>query len=63
MLENVPGILDAKFTAWRAQFRDVLERDYAVFWGKVQSSDFGVPQLRPRAVLVAVEKQSAKHFF
>src|SRR4051812_25788675 len=62
LLENVPGILDSKFAAWRAGVRNVLERDYAVFWGKVQASDFGVPQLRPRAVLVALERQSAKHF-
>src|SRR3954447_26353094 len=62
MLENVPGILDAKFSVWRRRVREALERDYAVFWGKVQSSDFGLPQLRPRAILVAIEKQSAEHF-
>jgi DNA (cytosine-5)-methyltransferase 1 len=62
MLENVPGILDAKFTAWRAEIRAILERDYAVFWAKAHSSDFGVPQLRPRAILVAIEKHSARHF-
>src|SRR5262249_15592395 len=62
MLQKVPGILAAKFAVWRSGVRQALADNYAVFWGKVQSSNFGVPQLRPRAVLVAIERPSAKHF-
>lgn len=63
MLENVRGILDWKFDGWREQVLARLEsRGYTTCWKLVQSSDFGVPQLRPRAILIAIEKQSAKYF-
>lgn len=62
MLENVPGILDAKFAEFRDAVKHRLKRDYKVWWGAVQASDFGVPQLRPRAILVAIEKESAHRF-
>jgi DNA (cytosine-5)-methyltransferase 1 len=63
MLENVPGIMDARFEGYRELVQDRLEdRGYRVWWDIVQSSDFGVPQLRPRAVLVAIEAQAARYF-
>jgi DNA (cytosine-5)-methyltransferase 1 len=63
MLENVKGILHTKFQAYRESVRRRLEdRGYEVWWDVVQSSGFGVPQLRPRAVLVAIEKAAAPHF-
>lgn len=62
MLENVPGLLDAKFDAYRQAVVAELEPEYVVWWDRVQSSDFGVPQLRPRAILVAVEARSAPYF-
>ncbi len=62
MLENVPGIMDSRFTEFRREVRERLADDYEVTWDVVQSSWFGVPQLRPRAVLIAIEKASANRF-
>ncbi|HYI35505.1 MAG TPA: DNA cytosine methyltransferase [Thermoleophilaceae bacterium] len=62
MLENVPGLLDAKFDDYRESVERELAPDYVVWWDKVQASDFGVPQLRPRAILVAIEARSAPYF-
>ena len=62
MLENVRGMLDAKFASYREKVVARLEPDYEVWWGLVQTSRFGVPQLRPRAVLVAIEKAAASAF-
>jgi DNA (cytosine-5)-methyltransferase 1 len=62
MLENVPGMMDAKFADYRARVRERLEPHYEVWWDVCQASAFGVPQLRPRAVLVAIEAKSARHF-
>ncbi|MFE3157625.1 DNA cytosine methyltransferase [Streptomyces sp. NPDC059221] len=63
LIENVKGILQAKFAGYRA---DVLQqlRDlgYATSWRLVRSCDFGVPQLRPRAILVAMRPASFEQF-
>ncbi|MBO9534708.1 MAG: DNA (cytosine-5-)-methyltransferase, partial [Solirubrobacteraceae bacterium] len=54
MLENVRGLLDPKFADYRKRILDGLSAlGYAGDWRLVQASDFGVPQLRPRAILVA----------
>jgi DNA (cytosine-5)-methyltransferase 1 len=63
MLENVPGIMDAKFADYRRGVEDrLLDRGYKTFWDIVQAADFGVPQLRPRAILVAIEAAAATQF-
>ncbi len=63
MLENVRGILDAKFDSYREAVVARLEaRGYRVSWDVVQASDFGIPQLRPRALLIAIEEASAMFF-
>jgi DNA (cytosine-5)-methyltransferase 1 len=55
LLENVPGLLEANFGGYRAQVTGTLEDlGYAWSWQIIQASDFGVPQLRPRAVLIAM---------
>lgn len=64
LLENVRGLLHTRFDEYR---REVIERplrrDYKVFgWRVVQARDFGVPQLRPRAVFVAIAKEHADGF-
>lgn len=55
MFENVRGLMDDKFAGWRQETIDRLEalgyRD--PIWKMVYAADFGVPQLRPRSVLVA----------
>lgn len=65
LFENVRGMLDPKFRAYRDTIEVKLRaQNYDVFWHKVQASDFGVPQLRPRMVMIALKRQfsGAFHF-
>jgi DNA (cytosine-5)-methyltransferase 1 len=63
LLENVRGLLDAVFTEYREQIRQTLSaQGYVVTWRLLNSSDFGVPQLRPRALLVAIQRPWAHGF-
>lgn len=63
MLENVPGLLDEKFAKYREKISSHLESlGYASDWKLLQASDFGVPQLRPRVVLVAIQSQHFHRF-
>jgi DNA (cytosine-5)-methyltransferase 1 len=55
MLENVPGLADKRFAGYRAQVLSALhDLGYQVRWDILQASGFGVPQLRPRLVLIAL---------
>jgi DNA (cytosine-5)-methyltransferase 1 len=58
MIENVRGILAREFSSYRDEFVEAIEAlGYrAVGWRLLNASDFGVPQLRPRAVFVAFEE-------
>lgn len=57
MIENVRGFLDGAFEEYRRQLKRQLEAmGYAVDWRLLNASDFGVPQLRPRVVIVAMRK-------
>lgn len=63
MIENVSGLLDQKFAAYRESLRLQLEKlGYQSEWKLLQSSDFGVPQLRPRAILVAIQAPYFERF-
>jgi len=63
MLENVRGIFDPVFDSYRANIRRILkELGYSVAWRILNASDYGVPQLRPRAVLVALQNDIADFF-
>lgn len=63
MLENVSGLLDAKFDGYRAEIEACLgQMGYTVFWKLLNASDFGVPQLRPRVVLVALKSEFSRYF-
>ena len=56
MLENVPGLATAKFAAYRAAIAESLIRQgYRVHWKVLNARDYGVPQLRPRFILVALK--------
>ena len=63
LLENVRGLAARRFDGYRTQ---VLERlhdlGYQTWWDVVQASQHGVPQLRPRFVLVAVRQPWASWF-
>lgn len=57
MIENVRGILDAVFEDYRKHVANQLKKlGYCSDWHLFNASDFGVPQLRPRVVFVAVRK-------
>jgi len=63
MLENVRGLLDPAFSEYRAKIIKTLERlGYAADWKLVNASDYGVSQLRPRVILVALRKEIAPFF-
>ncbi|WP_083682512.1 DNA cytosine methyltransferase [Archangium sp. Cb G35] len=63
MLENVKGFSSEKFADYRERLKSSLnELGYAVEWRVLNASDYGVPQLRPRFVLVALRRRVAKLF-
>jgi len=54
MIENVRGLLGKRFDGYRASILQRLKRmGYVGEWELLEAHDFGVPQLRPRSVLVA----------
>lgn len=58
MLENVRGLLDEKFKKYRKEILSELsELGYACEWKLVNASDYGVSQLRPRAILIALKNK------
>jgi DNA (cytosine-5)-methyltransferase 1 len=55
LLENVPGFASSKFDDYRAKLLRQLEKlGYVADWKVIQAADFGVAQLRPRFLLVAM---------
>ncbi|MHA6528251.1 DNA cytosine methyltransferase [Corynebacterium pyruviciproducens] len=63
MLENVKGLGQKRFDSYRASIIHRLnELGFEVFWELIQSADFGVPQLRPRFILVALQPDYAPYF-
>lgn len=56
MLENVRGLATARFASYREQVLDQLhELGYKTHWQVLNASEYGVPQLRPRFILVAMK--------
>ena len=63
MLENVRGLLDSIFDEYRTKIiADLKKMGYVAEWRLLNASDFGVPQLRPRVVFVALKKDVARLF-
>jgi DNA (cytosine-5)-methyltransferase 1 len=63
MIENVRGILDAVFDDYRTYIAGKLKQlGYKTEWRLLNASDYGVPQLRPRVVFVAIEDNRADQF-
>lgn len=63
MIENVRGILDKDFAEFRAAFTQQIDSiGYIGSWKLFNSSDFGVSQLRPRAIFVAFQKNLSAQF-
>ncbi len=63
LLENVPGLATAKFKGYRAVVALRLEKlGYRVDWQVLNACNFGVPQLRPRFILVALKPRAFGRF-
>jgi DNA (cytosine-5)-methyltransferase 1 len=63
LLENVPGFASAKFAEYRNNILlQLVKMGYVPDWRILNASDYGVPQLRPRCILVAVRKEFAGIF-
>lgn len=58
MIENVRGLLGKAFNDYRQWILDELgDMGYQGEWRLLNASDYGVPQLRPRAILVALQSR------
>ncbi|HEU0132212.1 MAG TPA: DNA (cytosine-5-)-methyltransferase [Mycobacteriales bacterium] len=63
MLENVRGLASPRFAGYRQAIADRLhELGYWSEWRMLQAADFGVPQLRPRFVLIALRPEVAPYW-
>jgi DNA (cytosine-5)-methyltransferase 1 len=63
MLENVRGLATARFAGYRERvLRRLGELGYEARWQVLNASEYGVPQLRPRFILVAVKSGAAQPF-
>ena len=63
MIENVRGFLEAIFEDYREGFRSkMFKMGYMTGWRLLNASDYGVPQLRPRVVIVALRKDLSDKF-
>lgn len=64
MIENVRGLLDPLFEDYRERVLRALSRlgYVSVGWRLLHASDYGVPQLRPRSILVALLPRYADNF-
>ncbi|MCZ2111418.1 MAG: DNA cytosine methyltransferase [Dehalococcoidia bacterium] len=63
MIENVRGLLDRVFDDYREEINLRLRwLGYSPSWRLLHASDFGVPQLRPRVICVAMKDEYASAF-
>lgn len=63
LIENVRGFLGPAFEDYRGLLKQQLQSlGYLVEWKLLQSSDFGVSQLRPRVAIVAAKPVYWSHF-
>ncbi|EBM0725425.1 DNA cytosine methyltransferase [Salmonella enterica subsp. enterica serovar Senftenberg] len=63
LLENVRGLSMPRFAGYRQAVAERLEElGYWSEWKLLHASDFGVPQLRPRFVLIALRAADADYF-
>ena len=63
MLENVRGLLDPKFDEYRNSIlQSIRKLGYKVGIKLLQASDYGVPQIRPRVVIVGIRNDQGGTF-
>src|SRR5215208_204387 len=61
LIENVRGILAARFAPFRAQVDEAFDKmGFDAYWAGFNAVDFGVPQTRFRAFLVALRRGATK---
>ncbi len=59
--ENVRGLSTSKFDSYRAKIINLLvDLGYYVEWKVLEAADYGVPQLRPRFILVGKRNGAAE---
>ena len=64
MLENVRGFLDKDFEEYRYQIINSIKKlGYSTHIKLLNASDFGVPQLRPRVVIIGIRLDQTGAFF
>lgn len=55
MIENVRGLLDPKFSSYREHILSALKAlGYSCHIKLLNASDYGVPQLRPRVIIIGI---------
>lgn len=63
MLENVRGLAQPRFEAYRSQLVNQLaDLGYQSHWELITAADYAVPQLRPRFILVAFKDEYSEYF-
>jgi DNA (cytosine-5)-methyltransferase 1 len=63
MIENVKGFLSPVFEDYRLHLKSEFRKlGYTIDWRLLNASDFGVSQLRPRVVIVALRNDMADAF-
>lgn len=63
MIENVRGLLEPQFCPYREYVSSQLKKmGYLSDWRLLNARDFGVPQLRPRVVFVAIKRALFSNF-
>jgi len=63
LIENVPGLASRRFKSYRNRIIESLARlGYQAGWRLLNASEFGVPQLRPRFLLVGLRDEYWSHF-
>jgi len=63
MIENVKGLLDSKFDSYRDFISSSITKlGYTCEWKLLNACDFGVSQLRPRTIFVALRNEYAEYF-
>lgn len=61
MIENVRGILTARFSSFREKLdKSFDDLGFDTYWTGFNAADFGVPQMRHRAFLVALRRGATK---
>lgn len=64
MLENVRGFATKRFSEYRNRVVSCLnDMGYCVGWRVINSYEYGVPQIRPRFILIALKEVYAANFY